>query len=148
MAVPCFAEEPKASADIKFGELEQDEIWEGEILLIGDVVVPEGNTLTIMPGTKIISTDDDVLKGGNHPDKCEIIVKGKIKAMGNKAQPIKISANYSEESLKLYPLDSSTKIVRFSPYKVDTEELKDEFASFRNGYFIMWSLIYAITYIM
>ena len=146
-AVSCFAQENASSFVVKFGELEQDEVWNGEILLIGDVIVPEGKTLTIEPGTKIRCTDEDILAAGKHPDKCEIIVKGKIKALGSIDNPIKISSNYSENSLKLYPLDSSTKIVRFKPYKIETKELKDEFASFRTGYFVLWTLIYALTYL-
>lgn len=36
-----------------YGTLERDHIWEGEVLLSGDVVVPAGRTLAIRPGTRV-----------------------------------------------------------------------------------------------
>ncbi len=40
------------------GTLIQDEMWTGEILITGDVVIPEGITLTVLPGTFIIFSGD------------------------------------------------------------------------------------------
>ena len=46
------------------GTLTKDEIWTGEILITGDVVIPEGITLTVLPGTFITfssnGSDNDV----------------------------------------------------------------------------------------
>jgi hypothetical protein len=36
-----------------FGPLERDAVWTGDVLLTGDVVVPEGATLRVLPGAKI-----------------------------------------------------------------------------------------------
>lgn len=35
------------------GPLEKDQVWEGDIHVSGDVVIPEGITLSLRPGTKI-----------------------------------------------------------------------------------------------
>ena len=40
------------------GILTQNEIWTGEIIVTGDVVIPEGITLTVLPGTLITFSDD------------------------------------------------------------------------------------------
>jgi hypothetical protein len=43
------------------GTIFEDEIWRGEIHIIGDVIVEEGFTLTIEPGTKVlIAANQDV----------------------------------------------------------------------------------------
>lgn len=55
------------------GTLYADEVWSGEHRLYGDVVVPEGIKLRILPGTKVIS---DNLGGANNCPA--LIVKGNI----------------------------------------------------------------------
>ncbi len=75
--------------------LDQDTIWQGNILIKGDVEVPEGITLTIMPGTVIkfakvepfgaTKLSKDKL---NHFPGSEIIVKGKILAQGTPEEKI------------------------------------------------------------
>jgi hypothetical protein len=43
------------------GRIIQDEIWRGEIYIIGDIIVEEGFTLTIEPGTRVlIAANQDV----------------------------------------------------------------------------------------
>ncbi len=50
------------------GIITKDEIWSGEIHITGDITVPEGVTLTIIPGTKIfvMANYDDTGLGGGH----------------------------------------------------------------------------------
>lgn len=38
----------------KYGYITSDEIWSGEIRVIGDIIVPQGITLTIKPGTTVL----------------------------------------------------------------------------------------------
>ncbi|HUW71766.1 MAG TPA: right-handed parallel beta-helix repeat-containing protein [Candidatus Humimicrobiaceae bacterium] len=43
------------------GMIERDEIWKGEIYIIGDIIVEEGVTLSIEPGTRVlIAANQDV----------------------------------------------------------------------------------------
>jgi len=44
----------ETSSITKAGRLERDETWSGQINVIGDILVEEGATLTILPGTQII----------------------------------------------------------------------------------------------
>lgn len=50
----------EVSNTTRAGKLEKDEIWSGQIDLIGDILVEQGITLTILPGTQItISANKD-----------------------------------------------------------------------------------------
>lgn len=73
------------------GILVQDEIWSGNIRLTGDVVIPEGITLTILAGTAISfapsHSDYDAklslpadLGGG----KCNLVVQGNLRIEGKR----------------------------------------------------------------
>ncbi len=75
--------------------LEQDTVWSGSILIDGDIYVPPGVTLTIMPGTiikfrRIDEKSEKNLFGYDSPyyPQAEIIVRGKIIAQGTKKDPI------------------------------------------------------------
>jgi len=76
------------------GTLYRDRTWSGTIRVTGDVYVPGGRTLTILPGTvvRFAVRSDSV----NHPSgqnncpapKAELIVEGILNARGTKAKPI------------------------------------------------------------
>ena len=75
--------------------LDRDAVWQGEVLLKGDVEVPVGVTLIIMPGTTVrfalvekfgpAKLSKDKL---NHFPGLEIIVRGKILAQGTPEKKI------------------------------------------------------------
>lgn len=86
----------KAENDITTsGVLAHNEVWSGKIHITGDVVIPEGVTLVIQPGTIISfapnSSDNDVKMpvleklGVN---KCNLIVKGNLRIEGRKDNKI------------------------------------------------------------
>lgn len=64
----------------KSGVLSSDEIWSGRIMIMGDVTVPEGVTLTIQPGT-IVGFNADT-------GKYKLTIDGSLYAEGNKDQRI------------------------------------------------------------
>ena len=74
--------------------LTKDTTWSGEILVTGDVHVPEGMTLTIAPGSKVrfkkLSSAEENLFGTESPyyEQAEIIVTGKMIARGTVKKPI------------------------------------------------------------
>jgi hypothetical protein len=75
--------------------LEKDTVWKGSFLLTGDVYVPPGVTLTVMPGTIVKFKRIDEQSDGNLFDvdspyypQAEIIVRGKIIAQGTEDKPI------------------------------------------------------------
>jgi len=81
--------------------LYRDKTWSGTVRVTGDVYVPPGRTLTILPGTivRFAPRSDSV----NHPSgfnncpapKAELIVEGTLNAQGTKAKPILFTSNGS-----------------------------------------------------
>ncbi len=59
------------------GSLEQDEVWSGEIEIIGDVTIPHGVSLTIEPGTVVRFADGAGLQ-----------VQGVFRSTGNAQSPV------------------------------------------------------------
>ncbi|MCL7489394.1 MAG: fibronectin type III domain-containing protein, partial [Desulfobulbaceae bacterium] len=71
------------------GTLQADETWSGQVIMEGDVNVPEGMTLIIQPGTTIsVSTLLDTVRGGSDPSRSELIINGTLMAIGTAEQPI------------------------------------------------------------
>lgn len=84
-----------AAREVGRETIAKDTTWGGEVLVTGDVHVPEGVTLTIAPGTtvrfrKIGPESDRNLFGTNSPyyPQAEIIVTGRLVARGTAAKPI------------------------------------------------------------
>ncbi len=74
------------------GALSGDLFWQGRVLLVGDVTIEKGATLTIAPGTEVIfltsPADLDLLVDHPHFPGSELIVKGSLRAEGTAADPI------------------------------------------------------------
>lgn len=73
------------------GVLAHDETWGGRVQITGDVVVPEGVTLVVQPGTVITFTpnrsDNNVgtpVLGELWANKCNLVVKGNLRMEGEK----------------------------------------------------------------
>ena len=73
------------------GVLRQDSLWKGRILITDDLLVPEGISLTILPGTDIAvreaeSTRIDPLYLSS---RTEILVRGRLYVAGTPEQPVR-----------------------------------------------------------
>ncbi len=77
-----------------WGTLYEDETWSGIVSVTGDVEVPEGLTLTILPGTYVIfaALRDDSISGAD-TSRCEIIVRGALIADGEPADVITFTSD-------------------------------------------------------
>lgn len=139
-----LAEIVDAKTKVKFGQLLEDETWEGRIFLIGDVTVPLGKTLTIKPGTILIFDERDALESGKFKDQCEIIAYGNVNAAASADNPIQMVSVLGFDSNKIVELDPEVRVIRFSPYTIDTEPLKKEFRDFKHEYFLVWGIIYGM----
>ena len=65
------------------GKLTEDTVWEGPIVVSGDVIVPKNVTLTIKPLARIrMEPQKDVPRSGKAPERIEIIVFGTLIAKG------------------------------------------------------------------
>jgi parallel beta-helix repeat protein len=70
------------------GELPGDETWSGDIILTGDIIVPENKTLTIQPGTDVSIPAYQDSTGENDNSVTEILVRGKLIAVGTSNERI------------------------------------------------------------
>jgi len=78
------------------GELFGDHVWQGDVLIIGDVTLPAGATLTILPGTvvRFQPADDSPGNRSDHPyfPGSELNINGTLLAEGKPAAPIVFAA--------------------------------------------------------
>lgn len=143
-ATPIFAATGETSREItvKHGRIAANEEWKETVYIIGDVTIPEGVTVTILPGTTILFSDHDIL-ALNNPAECELIVSGTLEQLATPEHPIvfeKIGPNGEITALDR----GKTQHITFYPYEIDTQILRDEFRSFKNEYLVLWSIIYAM----
>ncbi|MEE8452079.1 MAG: hypothetical protein V3R99_09200, partial [Thermoguttaceae bacterium] len=68
-------------------------VWSGIMHVTGDVLVPDGHTLTIQPGTLVLL--DGVVSGENGTD---IDVEGRIESLGTFASPVTFTAMDSDRA--------------------------------------------------
>ena len=102
---PASALSGRLTDFIVAGALREDCVWENEIWLQGDVLVPEGVTLSIVPGTVIqcAQAAEKLLQAERPPQGRwglshsnvlrNIIVRGRIAAHGEADRPIQFGAN-------------------------------------------------------
>ncbi|EKD26309.1 MAG: hypothetical protein ACD_79C01266G0001, partial [uncultured bacterium] len=84
-----------------YGTLKKNETWNGTINLLGDVTVPPGLTLTILPGTRIVFPDrKDIIFGGNNNSKTELLIQGSIIAEGTSDNPVIFSSSLGSKATK------------------------------------------------
>ena len=83
------------------GELTSDEIWEGDVALLGDVVVPEGMTLRLRAGTALSfaakprwscavfrSAPEGYPIEASSRARCDLVVFGRLEVDGTAERPI------------------------------------------------------------
>ncbi|RLB38485.1 MAG: hypothetical protein DRH12_12825, partial [Deltaproteobacteria bacterium] len=91
----------RADEPTRMGTLEWDEMWSGTIQLDGDVVVPEGVTLTILPGTRIeFPANFDSSYCGTNINSTEFIVKGTLICQGTESDPILFTSDAGTDAQK------------------------------------------------
>lgn len=71
-----------------YGDISQSTSWSGDVLLLGDVTVERGRSLTIAPGTRITVAPTDIRFRGTDPDRIELNVQGRVRMVGTRRQPI------------------------------------------------------------
>lgn len=67
---------------------EQTVVWDETVWVSGDLFIPEGQHLEILPGTTIKIAQDDILSAGRHQRLVEWFVDGTISAQGTPSEPI------------------------------------------------------------
>ncbi len=81
--------------ELKMSTLQGDTVWSGEVIVKGDIYIPEGVTLTIRPGTTVKFKRIDEESDQNMFDidspyypQAELIVRGRLLAIGTPKEPI------------------------------------------------------------
>jgi hypothetical protein len=83
------------------GTLTQDCIWEGDVSVVGDVVVPTGKCLSLAPGTRVSfaasprwscsvfrSAPEGYPIETSEREACDIVVQGRLEAQGTRENPV------------------------------------------------------------
>ncbi|MYD60392.1 MAG: hypothetical protein F4W91_05075, partial [Gemmatimonadetes bacterium] len=87
--------------DVLGRQITSDTTWSNEIVLVGDVEVISGVTLTIQPGTRIfLRPNTDVYEMGWDAQKIEIVIKqgGSLTANGTVNAPITLQSSLTIDS--------------------------------------------------
>jgi len=116
---------------VRGGILTTSEVWSGEVQITDDVVVPKNMELEIKPGTVLLYEKCDK---DDQKDIPALVIYGTLK-VGKTPDEI--------GDCQVLPLDSRTKLIKVSPYKVDTKILRDEFRIFRIQYVIIWTVLFS-----
>ncbi len=84
------------------------ERWEGHVRLIGDVIIDEGATLIIEPGTTVKFSTRDHFRGGVDTARCELIVRGTLVAKGTLKRKIYLTSDSHNPKLTPKPRKSQS----------------------------------------
>ena len=88
----------KTLSIVPAGELKRDLVWQkswNPLYISGDITIPEGVTLTLQPGLKILFSDEDQSRSGFNPEICEFLIQGTLIAEGTEEEPITFTSNSS-----------------------------------------------------
>jgi hypothetical protein len=96
----------RTAAGARAGVLEADEVWEGDVLVEGDVVIPEGRRLILAPGCRLSfvrpprwscavfrSAAEGYPIEASQRDLCDLVVLGRLEAFGSAERPIALGAS-------------------------------------------------------
>ncbi len=88
------------------GRLERDTVWEGDVQVTGDVLIPEGITLSVRPGARItfaarphwacsVFWRSQVGQSveATMRELCDIVVCGRFEVGGTEAEPVRIGSD-------------------------------------------------------
>ena len=86
---------PREYAGILVGETR----WSGEVVMADDVIIPRGSCLIIEPGTRILvrSTQSTKIEPEQLASATELLVRGRLEALGSSAAPIEFVASAAED---------------------------------------------------
>lgn len=139
----AYAAPPDDDLIVKYGVVDTSETWSGNIYLVGDVVIGADAVVTVLAGTKLFYAPYDIFNRGDDAEHTEIIVKGKFDVQSTTEAPVTV-VSLDEKTRHHIVVDDKTTVIAFSPYKVDTQILRDEFRSFKYQYIFFWSIVYAM----
>jgi len=140
----CFAKDTPYEElfEFKQGVLEESETWSGKILLLGDVLIPEGVELTISPDSWIIYNEIDLGNLGSDAVKPEIVVNGKLNIPDN--SNVKLVALGDSDVQKYIEDNSAIEAVAIKPKPEPLADLERDLHTSKRAYAWLWVAIYSI----
>jgi hypothetical protein len=86
-SLKSFGAAPPAEVE---GTVKKDAVLSGEVLAVGDVLVPEGVTLKIAPGTRVmfVSSESSKIEPAFISMQTELMVRGRLLVEGEKGRPV------------------------------------------------------------
>ena len=91
----CFGTPPPASVvavpSETVGILPGETTWRGEILMTGDVLIPAGSSLTILPGTtvRIRAAEGTKIDPEYLSSATELLIRGSLRVLGTLGEPVR-----------------------------------------------------------
>lgn len=128
---------------IKQGNVSSNERWAGKILLTGDVLIPEGVTVDLQPGTWIIYNEMDLANLGNDSQVPELIVLGNLHVApgGDSIKTFFLGAPevqaFIAANTKLDAQDINVEPVR-------TDVFTNEWRDYKRRYAVLWAMLYSL----
>ena len=127
----------------KQGVIQQDEVWSGKILLLGDVVIPPGVKVQIRDNTWLVFNEIDLQNMGNNPEQPELIVHGQLQRPAGKNN-VKLYA-LGDTQVQSYinsQLDQKTVVVQAG--KETMQDLTQDLHQAKRYYALIWAAVYSI----
>lgn len=81
-----------ASANVAVSVLSADAVWEGEVSLTDDVVIPAGRSLVLRPGATVRVARRSGTAPGTTSPLVEVLVRGRLVAEGRVGAPVRLLA--------------------------------------------------------
>lgn len=130
---------------LKQGELHQDEIWTGKILLVSDVIVPEGRTLSIAPGTWLVFNEADFDNHGKHTERSELIVDGTLIAQADSIALYSLGDAPVQEYIRQH---GEPEAITIAPQPVEPSDLTNDWRKYKHNYALLWVVVYSLWLIL
>ncbi len=132
--VPRFPEKKPRRTREYLGDssLEEDTVWQGEVLVEGQVTVPDGVTLTIRPGARVLFRWRDT--DGDRLGESWITVQGRLRVEGSEEAWVLFDAEKPErgpgawDSLSLIASDAPDNLVRYAVFRRGVKAFHDHFS--------------------
>lgn len=100
----CYLLSAFISISAEANVITSDTIWEGEVLVEEDIVVPKGITLTVKPGTviKVVPSESTKTDPEYMSPLTEITVRGVLRTEGTEALPVSFTVKDEKPEAGLY----------------------------------------------
>ena len=145
--LPSRANDFPPPFSIVSGTVPSNQTWSGKVIVIGDVRIPPGTTVTVLPGTWLIFNDFDATASGNLPGKPELVVDGILKTIGSPSSPVEVLNIHDQKVEQFLKTAVTGKTMTVSPTAIDTEPLRSQWKEHKHQYAILWAIANSLLFL-